>query len=962
MTRVEDSVVLAQSDLSTLSDDAGLAWVLLGKGLALSQDGVFIVGEERRFVYANDAAVRVLGYDRETLLTMGPPDIDPNISWEQCLEILHKPQGQAFVIESVHKTQSGNLIPVRVHGVTLRMGEHLFAVSIVHDMSESKQLQAALLQRQQYWRTLLDEFPFFVWLKDTQSRLLAANTAYARVARVGSTAELEGRTEFDFFPQDLAEIYVSDDKAVMASGQAHYVEEIYVDEHGQRRWMEVWKSPLHEHGKVVGTVGYSRDITDRKHTESELQKALAFTQGVIDAIPDLLFETDRNGRYQNVWTRSPELLAANRESLLGRTLGDVLSPESVAIAELAYIEAEKSGVSLGHVISVMTPLGLRYFELSVSHMRSVGDSGSRFITVSRDVTQRLELQQELTNREREYRTLVEHSPDVIARFDLQCCCRYANPVLLRALNRLNTGALGCSPAALWGASAGQALTQRLVCVVDSKESLEFELHWSDAQGRSICSLVSLTPEVGVDGRVASILMVGRDITELKAYQDQIHQMAFYDPLTGMPNRVLFNDRLAQMLNDAAYHRYQAGVMVVDLDRFKQINDSMGHAAGDALLKEVAMRLRASVRSYDTIARLGGDEFGILLPKMHAGPDLTRVAGKVRAAFNQSFWLEGREIFVSCSMGISVYPSDSAVAQELLKYADSAMYSAKHSGRNSFRFYSKDLTTRAQERLTLESDLRHAFERGELALHYQPKVLLESCAVVGCEALLRWTHPRLGMVSPSLFIPVAEDSGLINELGAWVLRESCCTAVAWNSQAVVPRKVAVNLSARQIQTPGLVEQVAGILLETGCQPQWLELEITESLLLDEDGPVLSTLQALRGMGVTIAIDDFGTGYSALAYLARFPIDTLKIDRSFIHSVTTDFRTELVRAILSIARSLNQQVVAEGVETREQADFLAAEGCQLVQGFLFSKAVPREQLLALSEVCLAPDGMAFTLTSK
>ena len=934
-------------------NDPNLAWVLLGKGLDLYQDGVFITGEDGHFVYVNDAATRALEYSREALLAMGPPDIDPNISRERCLEILQSPQGQAFVIDTVHKTQSGKRIAVQVHGVTLGMNGRLFAVAIARDMSESQRMQETLQQRQQYWRTLLDEFPFFVWLKDEQSRLLAANTAYARVARVASTAELEGRTEFDFFPRDLAEIYVADDQAVMAAGVAHYVEELYLDEHDQRRWMEVWKSPLHEHGKVVGTVGYSRDITDRKHTESELQKALAFAQGVIDAFPDLLFETDRAGRYLNVWTRNPELLAASREALLGRTLQEVLSPESVAIAEIAYVEAEQAGISLGHVISVMTPVGLRQFELSVSQMRAIGDAGPHFITVSRDVTQRLELQQELTNREHEYRTLVENSPDVIARFDVQFGCRYANPVLLQALGQSSTRVLGCSPEALWGAQAGAVLTQHLTHVMDNKESVEFELHWADALDRSICSLVSLTPEVGDAASVSSVLMVGRDISQLKAYQDKIHQMAFYDPLTGMPNRVLFNDRLAQMLKDAAYHHYQAGVVVVDLDRFKQINDTMGHAAGDALLKEVAVRLRASVRSYDTVARLGGDEFGILLPQIRTGAHLARVAGKLLAAFNQSFWLEGREIFVSCSVGIAVYPSDSEVAEELLKYADSAMYSAKRFGRNNFRFYSKDLTVHAQQRLTLESELRRALERGELALHYQPKVLLESGAIVGCEALLRWTHPRLGMVSPEQFIPVAEDSGLINELGAWVLRESCRTAALWNAAAALPRKVALNLSVRQIQAPGLVAQVAGILSETGCQPQWLEFEITESLLLGEDSMVVSALQTLRDMGITIAIDDFGTGYSALSYLARFPIDTLKIDKSFIHSATTDhFRAELVRAILSIARCLNQIVVAEGVETREQADFLAAEGCQLAQGFLFSEAVPLAQLLAFPGACLAP----------
>jgi EAL domain-containing protein (putative c-di-GMP-specific phosphodiesterase class I) len=301
------------------------------------------------------------------------------------------------------------------------------------------------------------------------------------------------------------------------------------------------------------------------------------------------------------------------------------------------------------------------------------------------------------------------------------------------------------------------------------------------------------------------------------------------------------------------------------------------------------------------------------------------------------------VFVSCSIGIALYPADSVEADDLMKYADSAMYLAKRSGRRSFRFYSKDLTVDATAHLLLESELRHAIERGELELHYQPKVSLRDNEVIGSEALLRWKRPGVGLVPPSQFIPIAEETGLIADLGKWVLREACRTAAEWNAGDAALHKVAVNLSARQFQFRDLAGMVGEILDETACRPEWLELEITESVLLEEDGSILSTLSALKCMGLSIAIDDFGTGYSALSYLARFPIDTLKIDRSFVQKMTTDRRhAELVKAILLIAQCLGQQVVAEGVETAEQGTFLQVNGCQVAQGFLYSKPLPKPDM--------------------
>ena len=929
---------------------------VLGYALDLGAESVFVSDDEIRFVYVNDAAVRQLGYSREELLRMGPPDIDPHVTREQCLQIFQNPQGYPFTFETAHRTQTGKLIPVDIHGVNLDIGGRRYAVAIAKDISERNRLQDELQRKEEYQRTLLNSFPFAVWLKDSDGRLLAGNDALARAADKASVDALVGQTAFDLLPHEQALRATTDDMTVMSTGQTLHVEEQRSGPSGQPYWAETWRAPLVVDGQMAGTVGYSRDITSRKQTESSLAKTLAFVQGVIDAFPDFLFEGSHDGRYLNVWTHSPELLAVSRENMLGRTLDEVLSPESAAIAWAAFREADLNGTSLGKVISIDTPLGRRFFEISVSRMQLSDDPHPRFITVSRDVTERIRLQAELESREREFRTLVEHSPDVIARFDLQQLCRYANPTLVQSLGHATLSLQGLTPCALFGPDAGTLLAEHLRRVQDNRQRAEFDMPWNSVLAPQRYILVSLTPEFDHANTLASVLMVGRDITELKSYQNTIHQMAFYDTLTGLPNRALFHEYLTKLLADASYHDQLAGVMMVDVDRFKEVNDTLGHAVGDQLLKEVAARLRSCLRAYDTVARLGGDEFGVLLPKIRKAENLAHVATKIQSALKPAFDLAGKEIFVTCSIGIAVYPQDNDHEQELLKYADSAMYFVKRSGRNGFRFYAKELTASAHVRLLLESNLRRATQRQELVLHYQPKVSLGTGAVVGCEALLRWNHPERGMVSPVEFIPVAEDTGVICEMGRWVLREACKTAMAWNRDSGVGAqdyKVAVNLSPRQFFESGWLEQIIGIIRDTGCSPRWLEFEITESLLLDEDGRVLPALQALRDLGSTIAIDDFGTGYSALGYLTRFPIDTLKIDRSFVQTVTTDrYRSELVKAILSIARCLNQVVVAEGVESPEQAEFLVAEGCQLAQGFLYGRPVPKDQLLALPKFLPLP----------
>ncbi len=483
---------------------------------------------------------------------------------------------------------------------------------------------------------------------------------------------------------------------------------------------------------------------------------------------------------------------------------------------------------------------------------------------------------------------------------------------------------------------------------ERQTSLRYDVRKTDAEGatREFHSLVKI--DYRPDGRPRRMLATLQDITELKSHRRQLHSLSFFDSVTGLPNRALFIDRLNQALADASWQNHQLGLIMLDLDRFKNINDSLGHAIGDALLKHVAQRLQQVMRGYDTVARLGGDEFAVVLPNLRQASDMDAIVQKVMGAFAQPFEVAGQEVFVTASVGGAFYPSDAQDAPQLMQFADAAMYHAKAQGRNNFRLYARELTTQASERLSLESELRKAIELGELALHYQPKFDLASGRLVGAEALMRWNHPQRGLVPPLSFIATAEDTGLIVPMGAWALHTACHAAAKWNQGRTQPLKIAVNLSARQFIGVPFSTTVSEALAASGCKPEWLELEITESLLLDGRQEILTILQDIAACGISIALDDFGTGYSALSYLTRFPVDTLKIDRSFIKDLPGDRGSaELVKAIVSLAHSLNMNLVAEGVETREQADHLVLLGCELVQGYLYGRPVSQEAFTGIVE---------------
>ncbi|HWU34399.1 MAG TPA: EAL domain-containing protein [Methylovorus sp.] len=700
-------------------------------------------------------------------------------------------------------------------------GEVVSVLSITRDISQRRAAENALRLRDEYQRALLDNFPFMVWLKDRQSQLLAANTAYADWAQAASTRDVDGKTDFDLFPEEIAKSHIASDQVVLDSGKPWHAVDQVTDKQGRQRWMEIYKSPVRVNDELKGIVGYARDVTEAKLNELEIVR-----------------------------------------------------------------------------------------------------------------------------REIELRTLIDNTPDAITRFDREARRIFVNHRKLEKLGMERHAILGKKPSEYPGGQAFADYEQKILEVVATGQPAFMEMSGTSAEGETWHSHIRIVPELDEQGQVQHILAVERDITELVAYRERVYYLAYYDSLTNLPNRTLFNDRISQVLMEAQWSKQKFGVMVLDLDHFKSINDSLGHLVGDELLCATADRLQTAIRTYDTVARMGGDEFAILLPDIRKPDDLATIASKIVQVIAQPFHIQGKELFISTSVGIATYPLDGEDQEALYKCADAAMYHAKSMGRSNYQFYSHDLGSKASEYIAIGTSLRQALRQHEFVLHFQPQIDLTSGKLLGAEALLRWQHPVRGLLPPDEFIGVAEESGLIVEIGEWVLENAFTAIVELNRLRNDTLTMAINLSARQFLYNDLLETVSRLLLKTGCPPEWVKLEIRESLLLEENPDVMAVLNGFKSMGITIAIDDFCTGYSALSYLGQFPVRQVKIDRLFMQDVVQQQdRAELVNAIIRIAQALHLELVAEGVESASQLEFLREKGCTMAQGFFLGKPMLLAELKQL-----------------
>ncbi len=521
-----------------------------------------------------------------------------------------------------------------------------------------------------------------------------------------------------------------------------------------------------------------------------------------------------------------------------------------------------------------------------------------------------------------------------------------NPAYERILGYPREHVLGKKPGFAASGHHDQAFYRAMWSQLKAQGYWEGEIWDRHADGETVPQWLTINAITDPAGQVTHYAGIMLDISHQKAAEKQLKQMAFYDPLTGLPNRTLFRDRLEQELAAERRNHGQLALMFIDLDRFKDVNDTLGHAAGDEMLVEAARRLRAVVGEADTLARLGGDEFTVVLTDISQPNRLSSLAAELIQQLRLPFDLHGKTVHLGASIGIALFPEDGRDSETLVKNADIAMYQAKDAGRNTFHYFSAALQAHVFDRLEMEADLNQALERDELRVHYQPKFDLARRTLIGMEALVRWEHPEQGLIGPAQFIPLAEETGLILPLGEWVLREACAQAVQWLQTDSCALKLAVNLSARQFLHPQLVPLVDEILRDTGLPAPNLELEITESMVMSNIAKAITAMEQLRALGISLAIDDFGTGYSSLSYLKRFPINTLKIDQSFVRDLARDQDDDaIVDAIISLARSLKLEVIAEGIETEQQLAFLCRRQCSAGQGYLLGRPMPAAQFEAL-----------------
>jgi len=552
---------------------------------------------------------------------------------------------------------------------------------------------------------------------------------------------------------------------------------------------------------------------------------------------------------------------------------------------------------------------------------------------------------ELDASKKHFEVLVSTSPVGVFETDAAGICVYINDQWLEISGNSRQEALGKGWLNALHADFRERAYAEWDAAIRNGWPFSMELRLRPRSGRDVWVLAQASPLKNERGEATGYIGSMTDISERKIAESRISYLAHHDALTELPNRVLLRDRVAVAMAFAERSRQKLALMFLDLDYFKTINDSLGHPIGDALLKAVAARLRGCIRDTDTISRQGGDEFVIALSEISDADAIAAAASKVLGCMSGPFAVEGRELGVSVSAGIAVYPDDGTDFDTLLKKADTAMYHAKEAGRNTYRFFTEQMNVDAVEHLQIQAGLRRALENGELLLHFQPQIELATNRLVGAEALIRWNHPEMGMIAPARFIPIAETSGMIVAIGDWVLREACRQAASWRSAGFHGVVVAVNLSAMQFKRSDLQHTVIDVLKDSGLEPSLLELELTESIMLGDTQIVLDTVRRLKALGVKLSIDDFGTGYSSLSYLKRFPLDKLKIDRSFVQDMMKDAdNAAIVRAIIQLARSLNLRTIAEGVEVAEVVDHLRLLQCDEGQGFHFARPMPGNEFLA------------------
>lgn len=920
---------------------------LKNTALNSTANAIIITDKDGVIEWVNPAFAEMTGFGLDEALGKRPKElVKSGIQTREFYEILWNTilSGKVWRGEVVNKRKDGThyteemtITPVYADD---RIITHFIAVK--QDISERKAAEIKLKQSENTYRGILNSITEAVYILSKEGVFLDVNHG-AELMYGYTREELIGKSpEFVSAPHknDLKAVSDSIQKALCGTPQSF---EFW----GKRKNGEIFpKSVSLVNGDYFGkqiVIATARDITEPRHAKQQLIEAEQTYRGILNSAYETVCILDEQRRFLDLNQAAQQAYGYNKEECLGRTPEFLFASGMNDLSCLtSYFQAAAQGVPQRFDFWFVNKAGKRSIR-EVSLSKGLYFGSAAFIVVTRDITERNEAEAKL----REAAAVMQNTHEGVMITDASSTLLAVNPAFTRITGYSEAEVLGKNSRLLNSGRQDKAFYRTLWRSVSTHGFWQGELWNRRKNGEIYPQLLTISTIFDDQGKPIRYLGVFADITQIKESQAQLEFMAHHDPLTKLPNRSLAESRLEQELEQAHRHNQQLSVLFIDLDRFKQVNDSFGHLVGDELLCAVAKRLNERLREGDTLGRLGGDEFILIASPLQEKQDAAIIARDFINALSEPFDLSnGVEVFIGGSIGISLFPGDGETVADLTKNADAAMYLAKENGRNQFSFYTSELNADARNKLEMENDLRRAVLQNDLTLHFQPKVDLRTGNICGAEALARWQKPDGTWISPYQFIPLAEKSGVILTIGNWVLERTCLQMRAWLDAGLPEACVALNVSARQFRSGHLDKLVAAALLKFKIPPHCLELELTESMLMHEPDRAIATMNKLKTVGVKLSLDDFGTGYSNFGYLRRFPIDSLKIDQSFVQGVAT--RAEdamIVDSIIGLAQRMKLRVVGEGVETKEQLAYLSTRGCDELQGYLFSKALPADDFAAL-----------------
>lgn len=908
-------------------------------------DPVLVKDAAHRWVAVNKAVCALAGRAKEEILGCTSFDFFPKAQaeaqWAADDEVLAG--GGEAEWKATLRSPAGKLHRVRSRNRRLILGappnETTFVLSTVEDVTEAHEAEVKLRESEENYRYTIELSPQIPWTAAPDGAILEVGPRWESQVGMSASEAIGGGWINALHPDDL-EAALDLWAQSLRTGQPFDTQYRLCFARGGYRWMRAWAAPRFDgQGEIIRWYGILEDIHDRKVAEAALEVSVREFRDLAGYSPVMIWVSDETGATTFLNQRWYEKTGQSEAEALGNGWLDAVHPEDRATVAEAYERAARAAKPFRAEFRLRSALGDWLWVIDAGEPRfNAQGAFIGYVGTVLDITERRLAEAEAQQAAARLSTVLESTTDSVIGIDHQGAITYLNRNAETKLRAFKPR-LGQKLGALFPEERGGIFTERLTEALTSRRTVSFEAYLS-SMGEWL--------EVRAHPTTEGLSLFYRNITERRQAeqermiaQEKIVHMARHDGLTDLPNRLLFTECLQRALADNRAP-YQTAVLFLDLDNFKEVNDTLGHAEGDALLQIVAKRLMNNIRGSDTVARFGGDEFAIVQPNIRRPSDAADLAGRIIRDLARPFDLDGKLVFIGVSIGIALAPSDARQPDQLLRAADTALYRAKGEGRGAYRLFEAGMDERLKERQALKLSLHGALTRSEFELHYQPLVNLRTGKISCFEALLRWRHPERGLIGPADFIPVAEESDFITSIGAWAVQEACRTAAAWPSDI----DVAVNLSPIQFRNSSLVSMVSEALVNGGLEPRRLQLEITESVILHDSNTNLKVLDELRSLGVRIALDDFGTGYSSLSYLRRFPVDKIKLDRSFVSDLPHGAGARaIVRAVAGLAAGLGITMTAEGIETAEQAQALIEEGYNEGQGYYFSVPVPSDGVAAL-----------------